>query len=216
MEVQLKTSFPSCQADGIFLVSKHLLIFTLPCWRRSRGAGSSGAWRRPAGSCVLQLASRSSSAWQDLVKEIINVSEICLEAKTNLAINGFHASWELGVIVLLTEEVHVRTKIFLWLVIVAHLWIYVFCVLKERAIHLYLRGSTDGIKMGLFYIVLGRVKTLNQFVWNKNPTCWILHFDHSTHSAGKSNLSSGPRKIDLPVYVAEVEECLSFWLPWNG
>ena len=94
--------------------------------------------------------------------------------------------------------------------------IYVLCVLKERAIYLYLRGSTDGIKMGLFYIVLGRVKTLNQLVWNKNPTCWILHFDHSTHSAEKSSFRWEQRKIDLPVYVAEVEECLSFWLPWNG
>ena len=156
--------------------------------------------------------------------------------KTNLAINGFHAPWELGVVVLLAEEVHIWTKIFLRLVKVAHLWkwkwltcinVTEFCVPKLSIPQRFHSRHQNGI-------VLDSIRPDQNFEaacleQKSRPPDLSLWPFHSFRWKVKIEIGAKTEwnwhlwmfflyfiGIDPPVDVAEVEECLSFWLSWDG
>ena len=140
---------------------------------------------------------------------------LCFQREENLAIDGFHASWELRVVVLLAEEVHIWAELILLLMVVAHLLVLkCFSKLEQRITSPQMCRTQHQNGTALHNIRPG---------WNFERACSeqklvlldsSLWSSHSFH--WKVDIYTRTTKQIKPVDVAEVEQSLCLRFPWDG
>ena len=141
---------------------------------------------------------------------------LCFQREENLAIDGFHASWELRVVVLLAEEVHIWAELIFLLMVVADLWILIcFSKLEQRISSPQMCRTQNQNGTALHNIRPGwnferacseqKLVLLDSSLWSTHSFHWRV--DIHTRAI---------ERINQPVDVAEVEQSLCLRFPWDG